>query len=142
MLLHHPPPFISSIMRIRYNHSWKKCIEFHDIYGGIKVILFLGCSVVLYKTKKHYIYGAIHFIQVIFSAMEQIYKQKNSERLQFGKVGIENQLLEPQARLKSNQNTLFYSIPKIWNQKVTPEQAKVPSVDAFKQHFKRNTICF
>ena len=58
----------------------------------------------------------------------------------FAKVGIENQLFEPQARLKSNQKTFFYSIPKIWNQKVTPEQAKAPSVDSFKQHFKRNTI--
>ena len=66
-----------------------------------------------------------------------------SKRMQrgcnFAKVGIENQLLEPQARLNLTEKTFFYSIPKLWNQMVTPEQASAPSVDAFKQHFKRKT---
>ena len=53
-------------------------------------------------------------------------------------VGIENQLLEPKARLKTTGKTFFFSIPKIWNEKVTPAQASAPSTDAFKKHFKRN----
>ena len=52
-------------------------------------------------------------------------------------VGIENQLIEPQSRLLSIGKTFFFSIPKIWNQRVTPHQAKSPSVDSFKKHFKK-----
>ena len=51
-------------------------------------------------------------------------------------VGIENQLIEPTAGLKTTSKTFFYSIPKLWNQLVTPAQAKAPSVEAFKEHFK------
>ena len=54
------------------------------------------------------------------------------------KVGIENQLLEPVPKLLTSSKTFFYSIPKLWNQMISPSQAKAPSVDAFKQHFKRN----
>ena len=64
-------------------------------------------------------------------------KFTNKRGCNFAKVGIENQLFEPQARLKSKYIFLLNSQN---NQKVTPEQAKAPSVDAFKQHFKRNTI--
>ena len=53
-------------------------------------------------------------------------------------VGIDDQLVEPSSRLQITENTFFYSIQKIWNQRVTPTQAKAPSVDAFKKHFKRN----
>ena len=53
-------------------------------------------------------------------------------------VGIENQVIEPQSRLQNTGKTYFFSIPKLWNQKVTPAQARAPSVDAFKKHFKRN----
>ena len=67
-----------------------------------------------------------------------IYK-RNQRVCNLSKVGIENQLMEPQSRLKLTETTFFYSIPKIWNQMVTPSQAKAPSVDAFKQHFKRNS---
>ena len=52
------------------------------------------------------------------------------------RVGIENQLIEPTAGLKTTSKTFFYSIPKLWNQLVTPVQAKAPSVEAFKEHFK------
>ena len=34
--------------------------------------------------------------------------------------------------------TFFFGTPKIWNDKVSSLQATAPSVDAFKQHFKRN----
>lgn len=34
--------------------------------------------------------------------------------------------------------TFFFGTPKIWNEKVSSLQATAPSVDAFKQHFKRN----
>ena len=47
-------------------------------------------------------------------------------------VGIKNQLFEP----VPNGKTFFYLIPKLCNQMITPSQAKAPSVDAFKQHFK------
>ena len=52
-------------------------------------------------------------------------------------VGIENQLMEQQPRLDVTASTFFFSTPKIWNELVTPEQAKAPSVDAFKSHFSK-----
>ena len=55
-------------------------------------------------------------------------------------VGINNELIEPSARLQCTEKTFFYSIQKIWNQRVTPAQAGAPSVDAFKAHFKRHPI--
>ena len=68
----------------------------------------------------------------------------NSKRTQrkcnFSKVGIDYQLIEKQSRLETTGKTFFFSIPKIWNQKVTPAQARAPSIDAFKQHFKRNAF--
>ena len=54
-------------------------------------------------------------------------------------VGIENQLIEPRPRLQTVGKTFFFSIPAIWNQRVTQSQAKSPSVDAFRNHFKSNT---
>ena len=53
-------------------------------------------------------------------------------------VGIDNELFEPVPKLQASGKTFFYSIPKLWNQMIIPSQAKAPSVDAFKQHFKRN----
>ena len=50
-------------------------------------------------------------------------------------VGEENQLKEKNSKLKVTGHTFFYSIPKLWNQNVTPEQAKAPSVEAFQRHF-------
>ena len=35
-------------------------------------------------------------------------------------VGKENQLIEPRPTLQTTSKTFFYSIPKIWNQRVTP----------------------
>ena len=54
-------------------------------------------------------------------------------------VGIDNQLFEPIARLQTTGKTFFFSIPKIWNQKVTTTQASAPTVDSFKKHFKRKS---
>ena len=54
----------------------------------------------------------------------------------FANVGIQNQLFEPNPDLHVTKKTFFYSIPKIWNQTVTPEQAQAPSTDSFKNHFK------
>ena len=51
------------------------------------------------------------------------------------RVGVENQLMEPQPRLDVTANTFFFSTPKIWNNLVTPKQANAPSADAFKTHF-------
>ena len=51
------------------------------------------------------------------------------------RVGPEYQLHQPYARLNTVNKTFFYSTPKTWNQLVTPQQARAPSVDAFKDHF-------
>ena len=51
------------------------------------------------------------------------------------RVGVENQLMEPQPRLDVTASTFFFSTPKIWNNLVTPKQANAPSADAFKTHF-------
>ena len=53
------------------------------------------------------------------------------------KVGLKNQLMEPQSRLDITKNTFFYATPKLWNENVTPSQAAAPSADAFKAHFKK-----
>ena len=62
---------------------------------------------------------------------QRLRRQCNESR-----VGAQNQLVEPQPRLDVTASTFFYSIPKIWNNSVTPKQANAPSVDAFKTHFK------
>ena len=63
---------------------------------------------------------------------QRLRRQCNESR-----VGAQNQLFEPQPRLDVTASTFFYSIPKIWNNSVTPKQANAPSVDAFKTHFKK-----
>ena len=54
------------------------------------------------------------------------------------KVGIDNQLLEPHARLDVTKNTFFFATPKLWNNFITSKQANAPRVDAFQQHFKKS----
>ena len=56
------------------------------------------------------------------------------------KVGRKNQLLEPQSRLDVTGHTFFYTTPKLWNNSVTPNQAKAPSIDAFRSHFKQDQM--
>ena len=56
------------------------------------------------------------------------------------KVGAKNQLLEPQSRLDVTSHTFFYTTPKLWNNSVTPNQAKAPSIDAFRRHFKQDQM--
>ena len=56
---------------------------------------------------------------------------------QSANVGLENQLVEPQPRLQVTGHTFFYSIPTIWNQRISKQQANAPSVDSFKNHFRR-----
>ena len=51
-------------------------------------------------------------------------------------VGVENELFEPQARLLTVSETFYYRAPRLWNKFVTPLQAKAPSIEAFKTHFK------
>ena len=69
------------------------------------------------------------------------YKTKPTQRqCNSTNVGFDNQLIEPQPQLLSSGKTFFYSIQKFWNERVTPSQARAPSVDAFRQHFKRNCI--
>ena len=53
-------------------------------------------------------------------------------------VGRENQLKEPESRgLLTSNKTFFFSVPKIWNDTVTASQAGAPSVDAFRNYFRR-----
>ena len=53
------------------------------------------------------------------------------------KVGYENQLAEPSCSIEVAQKTFFFATPKLWNNSVSTKQAKAPSVDAFKLHFKK-----
>ena len=50
-------------------------------------------------------------------------------------VGSVNQLYEPRARLLATERTFFYTVPKLWNSRVTPSQANAPNLDSFKSHF-------
>ena len=54
------------------------------------------------------------------------------------RVGAGNKLSEPQPRLDTTSNTFFYSVPSLWNNRVTPAQAQSPSIDSFKNHFKKH----
>lgn len=53
------------------------------------------------------------------------------------KVGTQNQLFEPPSRLDVIGSTFFYATPKLWNNNVTIEQAKAPSIDTFRRHFHK-----
>ena len=53
------------------------------------------------------------------------------------KVGQQNQLAEPPYTIEVAQKTFFFSTPKLWNNNVSALQANAPSVEAFKQHFKK-----
>ena len=55
----------------------------------------------------------------------------------YATVGRKNQLKEPQPNLQITENTFFFAIPKIWNQRVSEKQAEAPSVDNFKQYFDK-----
>ena len=75
---------------------------------------------------------------IINSNMLPRYRSNRSQRqCNSTNVGYENRLVEPPSILQSTGNTFFYSVQKIWNQRVTPLQACAPSVDAFKGHFKK-----
>ena len=56
------------------------------------------------------------------------------------KVGFENQIEEPQARLDVNRSNFFYSTPKLWNNTLSPTQANAPSIDAFKSSLKKKLV--
>ena len=51
------------------------------------------------------------------------------------RVGNENQLVEPQARLDVTRATFFYDTPKLWNENITSKQANSKSVETFKRNF-------
>ena len=55
------------------------------------------------------------------------------------KVGFQNQLSEPQARLDVVSTTFFYATPKLWNSNISPHQASSKTVDKFKKYFKWET---
>ena len=44
-------------------------------------------------------------------------------------------LEEKHSRLNEAQQTFFYSVPALWNNTVTAQQAKSKNVDIFKKHF-------
>ena len=53
------------------------------------------------------------------------------------KVGTENRLEEPHSIIKNTASTFFYLVPKLWNNWVTPSQARANSVDSFKEFFHK-----
>ena len=53
------------------------------------------------------------------------------------KVGPENQLVEPMSRLQITDSTFFFSIPKLWNNRITPSQAKAANIEKFKKEFQK-----
>ena len=53
------------------------------------------------------------------------------------KVGLQNQLIEPQARLDIVKSTFFYATPHLWNNNVSPIQARSSNVDNFRKFFKK-----
>ena len=63
--------------------------------------------------------------------------KQTSRRGNEAKVGAKNQLAETVSRLDVTGHTFFYSTPYLWNNIVTPTQANAPSIDAFKEHFKK-----
>ena len=70
--------------------------------------------------------------------LPRIFNQRPMRQCNFANVGNEYQLKEPCARLQVTKNTFFYSVPKLWNQLVTPAQAKAPSTEAFKAHMTKS----
>ena len=75
--------------------------------------------------------------QVILSPDTLPKNSKQSRTRNHVKVGKENQLLEPLSTLVAPGKTFFYSVQKLWNDNVTPSQAKATSIDAFKNNFDK-----
>ena len=81
------------------------------------------------KARLSMAYKIINVHVILNSSMLPKFNNKRTEReCNFSKVGIENQLIEPQSRLQITGKTFFYSIPKKCNQNLTPSQARAPSV--------------
>ena len=55
------------------------------------------------------------------------------------KVGFKNQLAVPPNRIDITGHTFFYNAPRVWNNTISENQANAPSIDAFKNHFKKKT---
>ena len=71
------------------------------------------------------------------SLLSKIYNKRPDRNCKGFIIDNQNQLLEPYARLDVTKSTFFYATPNLWNLNVTPKQAKSPSVDSFKTHFKK-----
>ena len=52
------------------------------------------------------------------------------------RVGVKHELLEPRSRLDVTGCTFFYATPILWNN-MPEKQAKAPSIEAFKTHFRK-----
>ena len=68
-------------------------------------------------------------------ALQRKHRDRPSRACSDVLVGPLHQLEEPIARVTSVQNTFFYAVPKLWNNKVKPEQAAATSVLSFKRYF-------
>ena len=53
------------------------------------------------------------------------------------RVGPGNELVESYSRLQVTGNTFFFSIPKLWNDRITTSQAKSASIEQFKHKFQK-----
>ena len=69
--------------------------------------------------------------------MPQFENQQPNRKCNEANVGYTNQLHEPTSKLDIVKPTFFFATPKLWNHSIMPKQANAPSVEAFKQHFKK-----
>ena len=79
----------------------------------------------------------IYHVILDHNMMPKVEYQRPTRKFNEVKAGYENQLFEPSSRIEVAKNTFFFATPKLWNNIVTSKQANAPSVDAFKQHFKK-----
>ena len=53
-------------------------------------------------------------------------------------VGTNNELSVRLSTLNNPGKTFFYCAPTLWNNKITPTQARAPSTEAFKNYFYKD----
>ena len=71
------------------------------------------------------------------SLLPKIINQRPDRNCRGFTINNQNHLFEPYARLDVVKSTFFYATPTLWNVNISSNQAKAPSVDAFKAHFKK-----
>ena len=76
---------------------------------------------------------------ILDSNMLPLTQTKQPNRKCKGKVPTSQyQLEEPFCKVDMSKKTFFHAVPRLWNSSITDSQANAPSVEAFKQHFKKS----